>query len=585
MANFFETLVEVLKADERFFTEDGALLRNKVYESAMNMDAGLIGLLLGNAETKKRFFADVNGTMVFDKVGFGWVVNNRQFLPDSYTRFKNRIGLTDARGDLISASGDVVLSFPYKDCVLEGGQTKDDQKRDEVFYNATLAPDEVDRLLYPKVLIGAKRYSYAGATDLTGNPVADGSAESVTAETATEFLDNDNLIIKGNNLLAISSLLKRFEGKVKCIYIDPPYNTGGDGFNYNDKFNHSTWLVFMKNRLELARKLLSNDGSIYLHLDYNEVHYGKVLMDEVFGRNCFQREIIWDISVLSGYKTLTNNWIRGHETILYYSKSNAPLFNKLRQPHTKEYLDMFNRQDEDGRWYLVAHGSKRYRDEVEPKGKPFGDVWNDIMSFQQQPTSSERLQFDGQKPETLLERIIKAATNEGDIVLDFHMGTGTTCAVAHKLKRQYIGVEQMDYIETLSIERLKQVITGDATSVSRSNDWQGGGSFVYCELAKSNQRFVDEAMSAKTDADLTALLERVIATGFISSKVNPSDIAGATADFEALSIEDKKRFILELLDKNMLYVNLCDLEDEEYGISDADKAFTRSFYGLAGDRV
>lgn len=579
MANFFEKLVEVLKADERFFTEDGILLRNKVYESAMNMDAELIGLLLANNETKRRFFAEVNGTFVFDKVGFGWVVNNRQFLPDSYTRFKNRIGLTDSRGDLISASGDVVLSFPYKDCVLEGGQTKDDQKRDEIFYNATLAPDEVDRLLYPKVLVGAKRYTHNGDLNLMGNPLQ-GGENSISIESALNFNDSDNLIIKGNNLLAISSLLKRFEGKIKLIYIDPPYNTGNDGFNYNDRFNHSNWLTFMKNRFELAKKLLANDGSIYVHLDYNEVHYCKVLMDEVFGRENFQREIIWDISVLSGYKTITNNWIRGHETILYYSKTQKPLFNKMKQPHTQEYLNSFNRQDEDGRYYMVAHGLKRYRDEVEPRGKPFGDVWNDIMSFQQQPTSSERLSFDGQKPETLLERIIKASTNENDIVLDYHLGTGTTCAVAHKLKRRYIGIEQLDYIDALPLERLQKVIKGDGTSVSKTNAWQGGGSFVYCELSKCNQHFLDEAMVATDDVSLTALLRRVLATGFISSKVNLAEFAGAAADFESLSIEEKKRFILELLDKNMLYVNLCDIDDDEYGISEADKSFTRSFYGL-----
>lgn len=160
MHNFFDTLVQVLSADKRFFSEDGILLRNKVYECAMRMDADLLGLLLGNDETKKRFFTEVVGTLVFDKIGFGWIINNRQFLPDSYTRFKNRIGLTDGRGDLISASEDVALVFPYKDCILEGGQTKEDQKRDEVFYNDTLAPDEVDRLLYLKVLVDAKKLPY-----------------------------------------------------------------------------------------------------------------------------------------------------------------------------------------------------------------------------------------------------------------------------------------------------------------------------------------------------------------------------------------------------------------------------------------
>jgi len=191
---FYNIVLEVLKQDKRFFTDNGELLRNSVYEAAMQMDSKLIKLLLSNEETKKRFFADVEGVLVFDKVGFGWVINNREFLPDSYTRYKNKIGLVNSRDGYISTSKDVVLVFPYKDCVLEGGQTKEDQKRDEIFYNETLAPDEVDRLLYPKVFMNAKRYT------------ADG------VESITEFKDTDNLIIKGNNLLAIASLLKRYEG-------------------------------------------------------------------------------------------------------------------------------------------------------------------------------------------------------------------------------------------------------------------------------------------------------------------------------------------------------------------------------------
>lgn len=162
MENFFDTVLSVLKQDERFFAEDGTFLRNAVYEAAMQMDENLIHLLIANGDTKARFFKKVDGVLVFDKVGFAWVINNREFLPDSYTRFKNKIGLADENGEMISTSGKVELVFPYKDCVLEGGQTKEDQKRSEIFYNETLAPDEVDRLLYPKVLTGAKRYSYGG---------------------------------------------------------------------------------------------------------------------------------------------------------------------------------------------------------------------------------------------------------------------------------------------------------------------------------------------------------------------------------------------------------------------------------------
>ena len=199
MANFFDTVIGVLKQDERFFSAEGELLRNAVYEAAMKMDSALLKLLYNNEVTRERFFTDIEGISVFDKVGFGWVINNRQFLPDSYTRYKNKIGLVNGNGDYISTSNDVELVFPYKDCVLEGGQTKEDQKRSEIFYNETLAPDEVDRLLYPKVLVNATRHT------------AD------AAERITEITENDNIFIKGNNILALASLLKRYEGKIKCI--------------------------------------------------------------------------------------------------------------------------------------------------------------------------------------------------------------------------------------------------------------------------------------------------------------------------------------------------------------------------------
>lgn len=179
MKNFYEAVLTVLKKDKRFIAEDGSFLRNAVYEAAIKMDTNLIHLLLSNEETRKRFFTDVDGVTVFDKVGFAWVINNRQFLPDSYTRFKNKIGLADSNGDLISASDKIELVFPYKDCVLEGGQTKEDQKREEIFYNETLAPDEIDRLLYPKVFTKAQRFTKDGNTSIK------------------EFKDDDNLIIKG----------------------------------------------------------------------------------------------------------------------------------------------------------------------------------------------------------------------------------------------------------------------------------------------------------------------------------------------------------------------------------------------------
>lgn len=551
--NFFDAVLTVLKQDERFFTADGELLRNAVYESAMKMDSNLLKLLYQNETTRNRFFTDVDGISVFDKVGFGWVINNRSFLPDSYTRYKNKVGLVNANGDYISTSNDVSLVFPYKDCVLEGGQTREDQKRSEIFYNETLAPDEVDRLLYPKALTNAKKYDKNGVTAINN------------------IEQTDSLLVKGNNLLTLASLLKKYEGKIKLIYIDPPYNTGTDSFGYNDNFNRSTWLTFMKNRLEIAKKLLSEDGALYMQLDYHQVHYAKILMDEVFGEENFQREIIWRIGWLSGYKTTDNNWIRNHDTILFYSKNpNKCKFNKYYIPKD-EFKD------------IATSNAERY---------PIEDVWNGneyddlnsiaIVSFSGETVSkmlNKEDEVKGQKSEKLIERIIRAHTDVGDIVLDFFGGTGTTGAVAMKMGRKFIVCEQLDKHIDIAIRRLEKVIGGEQSGVSKRNNWQGGGSFVYCELAKLNQNFVEQIESAANDSDLVEIWNDMSKTGFISCKVNPSEIDLEDVEFAELSLDDKKRFLMELLDKNQLYVNYCDMEDETFAVSEEDKAFTNSFYG------
>ena len=553
MKEFFDTVLKVLRQDERYFSQEGELLRNAVYEDAMKMDPALLSLLYKNSVTRERFFTEVDGISVFDKIGFGWVVNNREFQPDSYTRYKNKIGLADNKGELLSASNDVELVFPYKDCVLEGGQTKEDQKRTEIFYNETLAPDEVDRLLYPKVMTGAKRYSAEGEEEISS------------------VLPEDNLILNGNNLLSAASLLRRYEGQVKLIYMDPPYNTQTDSFSYNDRFSRSSWLTFMKNRLEIARRLLAPDGAIYVQLDYHEVHYAKVLMDEIFGEENFQREIIWRIGWLSGYKTADNNWIRNHDTILFYAKDSKRLkFIKNYIPRA-EFKDIANTEAE------------RY---------PIEDVWNAseyddlnsiaIVSFSGE-TVSKMLEPDdevkGQKSEKLLERIIKAHTEEGDLVLDLFGGTGTTAAAAHKLKRRYIVCEQLDRHVDIMVRRLKKVIEGDQSGISKKNGWKGGGSFVYCGLARLNQNYVDAIETAETEEELSGIYEEIIATGFISYLVDPAEIALDSEDFQVLTLGEKKRFLMELMDKNQLYVNYCDIDDVNFNISENDKKFTKSFYG------
>ena len=581
MNDFYNSVLNVLRQDDRFFSENGELLRNAVYEAAMKMDSNLIKLLYTNETTKEKFFTDIDGIAVFDKVGFGWVINNRDFLPDSYTRYKNKIGLVNNRGEYISTSNDIELVFPYKDCILEGGQTKEDQKRSEIFYNETLAPDEVDTLLYPKVLTNAKRYT------------ADGSVA------IDNINDTDNLIFKGNNLLVLASLLNGFEGKIRCIYIDPPFNTGSDSFNYNDKFTRSTWLTFLKNRLSLARRLLTDDGNIFIHIDINQSHYLKVLADEVFGEDNFVEEIIWAYGSPSGGRAATPKPVNIHDYILHYSKNySSRKQNRVYVPYSDKYIkDWFKYSDEDGRLYRRRQRGKdengnaiwvkQYLDES--KGVPLSTVWSDIQQVYADPRAYKQgntadveviKEFSGgQKPEALIKRIFEMTTDKGDMVLDFHLGTGTSIATAHKMGLRYIGVEQMDSQISIIIERMQKVISGETAGISRSVNWQGGGSFVYCELAKLNQKYVDEIENADNDEKLTSLLEEIIKTGFISYKINPSDIDTSADDFKALSLDDKKRLLMELIDKNQLYVNYCDIDDETFDISAEDKAFTKSFYG------
>lgn len=296
-----------------------------------------------------------------------------------------------------------------------------------------------------------------------------------------------NLVLRGECLSACA-YLKDKGIKVDLVYIDPPFASGADyakkvyirhnpklaekiakteekldieelrAFEekmYGDIWNKEDYLNWMYENLLGIKSIMSDSASVYVHLDHHIGHYVKILLDEVFGEYNFQREIIWDFTVLSGFKVQAKNWIRGHDSIFYYSVSENKVFNKLIQPHTEEYKAMF-KLDSNGRLAMTAHGVTRYWDEVEPKGKPFGDVWDDIMSFQQQPTSAEKVDYATQKPETLLERIIKASSNEGMLVADFFGGSGVTAKVANDLKRKFIHVDVgVNSIQTVR-DRLKE---------------------------------------------------------------------------------------------------------------------------------
>lgn len=642
--NLFTELEKLLRMDSTYCTEDGTLLKNTIVEAALALRPDLIAKLLTHDGLKRNFFTEISGVMVFDKVKFQKFVMNKRFLPDSYTSFKNKVGLTNGDGDFLSESREIVLSWPYKDCILEGGQTKEDAKRNEVFWNEILAPDEINRLIEPKVLTNFKRFDSTGEHNV----------ESISME--------DNLIIKGNNLLALHSLKKKYAGKVKLIYIDPPYNTGSDSFGYNDKFNQSTWLTFMQNRLSIAKNLLKDDGVVCVQCSFHQFAYLRVLMDDLFEKHLcdFNIQVRHPDRALTGDKEF-NDII---EYVLIYSNS-----SDKRMPYKEELktIDDYTLQIElkdDVNPQVIVCGDKKvevYTPEqykiktiapsqfglkkmsirgsireknssgrffvkyIEPltefppetlfKVPNMGDDIFDYRYFysapdgkknggyfQGMPTSSNvtKKQYanfynfekeynnvsgegnvsfrNGKKPEALIAFLIDVFTNPKDIVLDYHLGCGTTSAVAHKLQRRYIGMEQMDSQISLITTRLQNVISGDSTGISQSVNWQGGGSFIYCELAKANQRFADEIEQVLTPDELAVIWEKMQETGFLSWKVNPQEIDISAENFTQMSLEDQKRFLIECLDKNLLYVPYSEIDNTEFGISESDKIINNQFY-------
>ena len=607
MYNLLSELKNTLKSDKRLII-DGNLSKNKIVELALGMDTGLLKLLLANDLIKKHFFANVSGILVFDKIAFQNFVSNKSFLPDSYTAFKNKIGLTTNR-EYLSESREVVLDWPYKDCVLEGGQTKEDQKRSEIFWNQTLAADEIDRLLEPKVLTNFKKYTKNGEQAVS-----------------TVSID-DNLIIKGNNLLALHSLKQTYAGKVKLIYIDPPYNTGNDSFGYNDSFNHSTWLTFMKNRLEVAKALLRDDGVIFVQCDDNEQAYLKVLMDGVFGRDNSEF-IIWNKEAEEKSGTLKQvNRIRSiHEIInIAYKNKNGTYFNKISEAlkGREKELSTANLAVNDGK---EQEGHENWMEIISPNGKRWFKHWKfnnqqikqfikeDLIYFGKDGNNQPRLilpmderrkvylssiinkgsttmgraelnnlfkqkTFSFPKPEKLISDIIETSTQPNDLVLDYHLGSGTTCAVAHKMGRRYIGIEQMDYIQDIACKRLKKVISGEQGGISKTVNWQGGGEFIYCELAEHNAKIITAIEQATTSEQLQKLWQKIQNSDFISYQVKPQSINANITEFSALNIDEQKQLLIALLDKNQLYVNYADIDDLDYQISSEDKKLNHQFYG------
>lgn len=631
--NIFERVEEILKTNSKYISDDGKLLKAVVYSDVMTMDRELLSLLLSEEVIRERFFEEVNGTLVFDKQKFGWFIESKEFLPDSYTRYTNKIGLTHD-GNFISKSNDVVLDFPYKDCVLEGGQDKEDQKRKEIFYNEIIASDEISKMLAPKVFSNAKRFT------------KDGIEDNIT------FDENDNLIIKGNNLIALSSLLKRYEGKVKCIYIDPPYyfykTKPTDAFKYNSNFKLSSWLTFMKNRLEISYRLLKNQGVIFCHIGEDGAHWIKLLMEEVFGENDFVETFIWkntdNADSLSPKSRSSVEYIVCYEknkdnSIKYLGKKteneDAPLLNTGNPYHSLTFppntikfnledgiysgkpdrveiigeckvqnstnveqvtlagefkwgQQMLDEEIAKGTYFLVKSSKfsvrfqrtegtsmapEKYIDE-QYLSKAIGVGTNEDATSH---LKSMSLKFPYSKPESVISFLLQATTKENDLILDFFLGSGTTCAVAHKMGRRYIGVEQMDYIKDITVERMKKVIDGEQGGISKAVNWQGGGSFVYCELLENASTLI-EKIQAASEETISEIKNEIYSDEKIVPYITREELNRADKEFTSLELEAKKKALISLVDKNKLYVNYSDMYDESYAVSEQDRAFTKSFY-------
>ena len=632
---FDERLINLLKTNPDFVDDTGELLRDRIKHHAWQFDHDLINLLLTDNEVEVKFFEEINGRWIFNNNTFVDYINDKNFLDDSYTQFRNKIGLT-IDNIFLRGRGEVALAFPYKDCVLEGGQRREEEKRQEIFFNELLAQDEINRLLDPKVLTNWKRHTANGEEDVTD------------IRRAENGLIRENLLIKGNNLIALHCLKQQFRGQVKLIYIDPPYNpdSPSNTFAYNNSFNHSSWLTFMKNRLEVAKELLTKDGALIVAIDDNEHAYLSVLISELFR----EYEIHCITIVHNPRGVQGTNFSYTHEYALFVIPQGRKTIGERKIPSEEITWSNFRnwggesrREDAKNCFYPIIV------EEGEIVG--FGDVLDDDEHPPTQTVPHENGDFVYPIDQNMIERkwryarqsvdeikhllrvkktetgyeieigkdfemyrtvwvdrrydaniygtqIVKSLVPDSDfdfpkslwnvydclysviaddkdaIVLDFFGGSGTTAHAVLELNkdegdRKIIICEQMDYVETVTKQRIKAVIEQD-----------NHGDFIYCELMKYNQVFLDKIQSADSGEALLDIWREMSSESFLNWYVKPERPAEAESHFIAIGDIDKQRkLLMELLDKNQLYVHLSEIGDEKFGVSESDKAINEDFYG------
>lgn len=645
----YETLEQQLKKEPNFVTDNGELKKWVVLNKAQNFNEELIGLLLDNADLKEKFFVNVKGTLVFNQNLFVQFLEQKNYLNDSYTQYKNKVGLT-IDGKYLKQRNEVALVWPFKDCILEGGQSREEDKREEIFFNEILAQDEITQLIEPKVLTNSKRIDKDGEKPLDQfNRNENGTI-------------TDNLIIKGNNLLALHTLKEEFAGKVKLIYIDPPYyfsktSKNVDSFTYNSSFKLSTWLVFLRNRLVEAKQMLSENGVIFISIDDGGQAHLKLILDEIFGTENF----IANLPTIMNLKGNNDEFAFAgtHEyTIVYAKNKTKSVFyefpvdaegmlkdweedeigyfkkganlkatgaNAPREKRPNLFYPIFI--DENKNVYVTDDDKKKNINDVEllpitdgvemswrwQKKKVRNEPYNIIVSGENGSFSIYKKQrpelgelpskkpktifykpeyssgngtaqikelfgekvFSNPKPLELIKDFVLIGSAKDDIVLDFHAGSGTTAHAVLQLnredggERQFIICEQMDYVETVTAKRIEKVI-------QKNNS----GDFVYLELKKYNQNFIEQIASASSATQLLEIWEQMKAKSFLNYNVDIKKQDEHLDDFKALSLAEQKQHLCELLDKNQLYVNLPSLNDADFACTEDEKKVTKDFYQI-----
>jgi len=656
-----QTLEKTLKTEPSFYdSESGELNYTKVKDSADRIDEKLISLLADNKDLKAKFFTKIKDVYVFNIQDFKFFLDESK-VDNSYTQYENKIGLSDNNG-LLENRSEVVLDFPFKDCVLEGGQSTEEGtdtyfeysekngkyeekngKRNEVFFNQVLAHDEIDRLYDRKALLNWKRF--------TKDSKKDGEAVKEIKRDKRGLIQ-ENLIIKGNNLLALHSLKSEFAGKIKLIYIDPPYNppSSNNTFTYNNNFNHSTWLTFMKNRIEIAQDLLTNDGAMIIAIDENEQAYLGVLIDEMFkgyenhcvtivhnprgvqGTNfSYTHEYAFFIFP-KGTKTVKNrkiadedisfsnlrNWGSESERkdakncfypvlvdkctkqIIDFGEVCDDKFHPKINIHNGDFVEVYpiDKEGVERKWRYARQSVEEVKEllaVVEKDGVYDIQIGKD---FGQYRTVWIDKRYDANEYGTKLVKDLVPESNfsfpkslwnvydaiyavvqddKNAIVLDYHAGSGTTGHAVLNLNeedkgnRKFILIEQMDYIKTVTAPRIKEVLKRN-----KSDD-----SFIYCELAKWNEKAKEEIQNAKDLPALVKLFDTLYERYSLNYNVKIKDFKEKILkeeEFKKLTLAQQKKMFLTMLDLNQMYVNESEMSDKKYGISSEDQKLTKVFY-------